>query len=136
MKHMDLRVVLDISGDAKNSAGMRKNLMSDFCIVASWGAKVSRSGTLTLQVSNDAFFRESVAGNENNLQEIIDNSSEKSAATWVDLPGSDKTVGAGADSHVWNVDGLHAAAVRIKWSGTGGGGTDNLTAYVHMLGNS
>lgn len=121
------KFTLDVDGGDISSSELRLAYLDGYSIAATWEASATRSGTLVLEASNDAYWRiPNPDQSPGEYQEII-NGTTNPDATWVTISGSTKTVGAGADTHLWNVSDVNYAAVRVKFTGTGGSGDDVLT---------
>ena len=132
MRVADQRVLLDIQeSGTKTSPMLRVHQMHGFSIVAAWEAAAGRTGTLRLEVSNNAHLGYRCTTTQDTFER---ENGENPDAVWVPLLGSDKVIGAGAETHAWNVAQAFYASVRIVLVGTGAGAEDILVGHFHAQG--
>lgn len=101
-----------------NSLAVNVDNLIGYSVGASWSGSTP-TGSLKLQVSNNAFIYENT---NNNLDPN---------AVWTDVPGSTFAV-AGNGSYFWNVADVYYRAFRVVYTFTSG--TGNATLYIFAKG--
>lgn len=139
MKTAHLQLQLDLTAASSNTQPIRLPEHIGYSILAKWGASTSRGGTLKLQATNNAYYK--LYDTPPNpafadMQEEVRNTAVQSDVVWEDIPGSEKTIDATADQHLWNVSDVFYSAVRIIWtqSAAGAASPDLVTAHFHGKG--